>query len=71
MPAWPSGFGHHLGVLEEQAAFLVLDVLLGEGVDRPANLEAAVVGQVELRPDLDLELVDQRPLGRQLDVVRG
>ena len=62
--------GHDLAVGRQQPAFFLRDVLLGEGVDRPADLEALVVGQVELRPNLDLELVDERPLARQLDVGR-
>ena len=34
------------------------------------ELEALVIGQVELRPDLDLELVDERPLVGDLDLGR-
>ena len=62
--------GHDLAVGRQQPAFLALDVLVGEGVDERVELQALVVGQVELRPDLDLELVDQRPFLRQLDAGR-
>ena len=45
----------------QEPAHLVLDVLVGELVGRLAELHALVVGQVELGPDLDVELVDERP----------
>ena len=68
-PIWalPSGLGTTWPCGRQQAALLLGHVLVGEGVDGALQLQALVVGQVELRPDLDLELVDERPLVRQLD----
>ena len=39
-------------------------------MDRPADLESLVIGQIELRPNLDLEFINERSLARQLDVGR-
>src|SRR5579883_530138 len=46
------------------------DVRVGERVGRAAEPEALVAGQVELRPDLDVELVDEGPGVRDADRAR-
>ncbi len=59
--------GHDLPVPLQESIELVVDVLLGELRDRPLDLEPLVVGQVELRPHLDVHLEVHRPVFGHLD----
>ena len=54
----------------QQAPLLFVDLGFVEGVHGPLQLQALVVGQVELRPDLDLKFVHHRPGLRDLDLVQ-
>jgi len=59
--------GDDLAVTGQQPPPGVGDVVGVEGLDRAFELHAAVVGQFELGANLHLELVNQRPLVRDLD----
>src|SRR5262249_34394677 len=45
-------------------------IVIGDGPHRPLEFQALVVRQVELWPDFYVELVDERPTGRNLNLQR-
>ena len=64
------GLGYDLAIGRQKPAFLLDHFFLAEGMDGAAQLQTLVIWQIEMRPNLDLELVDERSLARQLDVGR-
>ena len=61
---------HQLPIGREHSVLFLSNVFFSEGLNRPAELQPFVIRQVKVRPNLDLELVDQGAIGGNHDLRR-
>ncbi len=62
-----SSLGHELAVLREEVLDVLVDVGVGDRADGPLDRQPVVIGQIELGPHFDVELVFEVPFLGNLD----